>query len=630
MNVSELTISELVTDLMQQGVKFQLKDGKIRISTSQTTILSEDILATLEKYKPEIIAFLRQQSVEDGTATPPENPPAESGLDAIGRLISGVVDADRFGDYRLPTIDARTMAQKLAITFRPVPQKHEKALQQFRDELSAELQHLGVKVIPWQEAAKDYYYDLQIPILGFKKRLTKRIVPSNINAVIDIEQRPSILRKISIILAEIFYFLYTHFWAKDQNISVSRVALLTGWAEKHVALQLEDPTNTQVVMLTQFNGELLNLELSYRQKIKIGLNSLVRTFSEIVIGVSETQFSILNMNLSDSIFPRSQLSDFILNSLIPKLFVPILPLSISRFTCGQYDPQVSVSAQRLVTLSGALATTDLFPSGTKLSQLIKRFSHRDLVKTIMDGRTGVSYGFLAYVEPPQYFGSQEISEAEWNCLQPVAGFSPHEVRQNEAERWYIKTGCSGGDYCFQQIPDIWIASSRSGSDKTNLNLEGDVLRLGLKKGLFLQIPQGVNPQRMDIKPSYDIYVMMAIALSAALYAPHLIREGCPIVHFHGYPSAQWFQSNEYCVGVRNPSVPCGTYESGVLNYLGLHRVATQHRDRIDLVSLIEPDHGTNVIARSSDYLVERLKTGCYTGEIKLGGGHFASLKGISL
>jgi hypothetical protein len=124
---------------------------------------------------------------------------------------------------------------------------------------------------------------------------------------------------------------------------------------------------------------------------------------------------------------------------------------------------------------------------------------------------------------------------------------------------------------------------------------------------------------------------MAIALSAALHTPELIKAGFPIVHFHGYPSAQWFEPNEYCAGVKNPSVPCGTYESGVLNYLGLRQVtANQHCDPINLVSLIEPDHGTNVIAHSLDYLVDRLKNGCATGAIKLGGAHFVSLQEISI
>jgi len=124
----------------------------------------------------------------------------------------------------------------------------------------------------------------------------------------------------------------------------------------------------------------------------------------------------------------------------------------------------------------------------------------------------------------------------------------------------------------------------------------------LKEKLVLQLPQGVDHELMDIKPSYDIYVMLAITLSAALYTPQLIRNGAPIVHFHGYPAFEWLRPNEYCVGVHNPSVPCGTYESGVLNFLGISSLAKQQVGDIVLASLIEPDHGTNVIAHDLEYL----------------------------
>jgi hypothetical protein len=620
-----MNVSELMTDLMQKGVQFQINENKIKISSAQA-VLTEDVLAKLSEHKPEILSFLRYQQSQDSTFIDRQH----LSLDTIGRLISGFINPETSENYRSPTIDVKSMARKLAVTFRPIEQNQtQEVLQIFSRELEDTLRNLGTQIVPWKEATREYRYDLKIPILGWKKTIKKRMVKPEINAVVDAEKRSIFLSRARIALAELFYFLYAHFFAKGQKISVSRIAMLTGWAENHVALQLEDPTNTQVIMLAELNREFTNPQLPYQQKVKIGLNTLVKTFSEIVIGVSNNNLSILNMNLSDSTFMRSEVSDFVLNSLIPKVFVPILPLSISQFECGQYNPQASSYAKKLVALGQALSATDLFPSGSQLSQVVKRKSHRDLVDVLVNGRTGVSYGFLAYAEPPQYVGKLEITETEWDGLQPVEGFSPSELRQNEAERWYIKTLAEAGHACFKQIPDIWLVSSRSGSNKTNLSLDRDITRIGLKKGLLLQIPQGVNLERIDIKPSYDIYVMLAIALSTALYLPELIERGCPIVHFHGYPSSQWFKPNEYCTGTSNPSVPCGTYEAGVLNYLGIQRLAQQHRNKINLISLIEPDHGTNIIAHSLEYLIDRLKTGCNKGDIRLGGEYFTSLKEIS-
>ena len=95
-----------------------------------------------------------------------------------------------------------------------------------------------------------------------------------------------------------------------------------------------------------------------------------------------------------------------------------------------------------------MADTNLFPPGYKLSEVIKRQSHRDIVNVIVNGRTGVSYGFVAYAEPPHYFGEKEITERDWESLDPVAEFTNDEVRQNSIGRRYLKTKI-GVEYKFQ-------------------------------------------------------------------------------------------------------------------------------------------------------------------------------------
>ncbi|MGH2415630.1 MAG: hypothetical protein ACRDEA_18450, partial [Microcystaceae cyanobacterium] len=59
----------------------------------------------------------------------------------------------------------------------------------------------------------------------------------------------------------------------------------------------------------------------------------------------------------------------------------------------------------------------------------------------------------------------------------------------------------------------------------------------------------------------------------------------------------------------------------------IYSLADQYNGNIALASLIEPDHGTNIIAHDWEYLIARLKAGCEQGQIELGGRHFASLKG---
>ncbi|MBE9189737.1 non-ribosomal peptide synthase [Gloeocapsopsis crepidinum LEGE 06123] len=606
--------SELLDNLTQQGVQLQLNNDKLSIRSGKG-VLSSEIRAALVAQKAEIMALLRQQEV----ATSSCGLEHELSLSTIGRLISGSVQ--NATDFKPPVVDPKFMATRLAITFKPLPKGYNNLqVIQFREELESKLVEYGVKVLPWQQATRLLRYELSIPVVGWKKYISSRVVKIGVDAVIDVERQYSHLGKIGIFIAEKGYEIYSRF---VKRLSVSRIVKLSSWAEEHAAKYIEDPTNTQVIVITHIDEELINPDIPYTSKIKTGLNTLVRTFSEIVLGVSEQKISILNMNLSDSIYSRENIDKFVLNSLIPKVFVPILPLPLSQFEIGEYTPESSLYATQLVKLGNQLASTGLFPPGAQLSQILKRKSHRDIVNVIVNGRTGVSYGFVAYVEAPYYVGDREISADQWTKLYAIEGFNSDEVRQNEIGRRYIRVKI-GTEYLYKQIPDVWLVSSRSGANKTDLKLETDVIRVGLKEKLYLQLPQGITSET-DIKPSYDIYVMLAIALATALYVPNLIALGAPIVHFHGYPAQKWLLSNEYCVGVNNPSVPCGTYESGVFNFLGISSLATQRED-IALVSLIEPDHGTNVIAANMDYLVARLQAGCSKKQIELGGKYFTSLQ----
>lgn len=615
-----MNASELLTNLNQQGVQLWADNEKLRIN-SPKGILTPQLQADIAARKTEILTLLRENN-DSGSTSIPDGPGLS--LQTIGRLLGGYCEKSSM-QFKSPIIDPKVMAKQLKITFRPLPKgfKNETILK-FREELELKFQNYGVKVLSWEEATRELRYQVDIPLTKWKKNIKMRVVKADVNAVIDVEKSIFLQDKVKSFVAEKFYQTYSRFILKERKVSVSTIAKLIGWAEDNAIQRLEDPTSTQVILITELDKNFVDSQLPYQQKITIGVNTLVRTFSEIVIGVSKDNISILNMNLSDSLFPRENFDKFVFKSLLPKIFVPIAPLPMSRFEVGKYDPNQSTYAAKLAKLSKELAKTGLFPSGFKIAEIIKRKSHRDIVDSIVNGRTGVSYGFVAYAEAPQYVGDREISENEWEDLSPVEGFSSNEVRQNEIGRRYVKTRIKD-KYAYKQIPDIWLVSSRSGSNKTDLNLECDILRIGLKNKLYLQLPEGIDPAVVDIKPSYDLYVLVGIALSAALYAPELIKDGAPMIHFHGYPSSKWFDSNEYCTGVDNPSVPCGTYESGVFNFLGIYNLVNQNDSNITLATLIEPDHGTNIITSDLEYLLARLEAGLKQEQIELGGKHFASL-----
>jgi hypothetical protein len=612
-----MNVAALLENLNQKNIELWASGDKLNIRCAKG-VLTPELRAELNEHKAKIITFLRE--VEQTEVTTPLK--GGLSLQTIGRLIGGSTGQS----CKQPIIAPEAMAQKLAVTFRPLPNGYQNdEVIKFREKLILELKGFGVTIEPWDKVLTEFSYE--IPIFKWKKKFKTKVVKAGVNAVIDVERHPSFLRKLGILSAETFYKVYSYFTSKYRTMSVLRIAALSSWAEDHAAKYIEDPTNTQVIILTSLDSKFTDPKLPYQQKIKLGLNTLVRTFSELVIGVSSKNISILNMNLSDSIYPAAKIDKFVLNSFVPKIYVPIIPIPMTQFELGEYNPKASDYAEKLVTLGQALSDTGLFPPGAKLSEVIPRKSHRDIVNIIVNGRTGVSYGFVAYAEPPQYVGPTEITESGWEGLFPTDGFYADEVRQNEMSRRYVRTKV-GAKYVFKQIPDLWIVSSRSGSNKTDLNLEQDVLRIGLRGDakLLLQLPQNVDPRALDIKPSYDLYVMLAIALAASLYAPGLIQNGLPMVHFHGYPALEWFGPGEYYAGVHNPSVPCGTYESGVFNFLSIYDLVNKYNGNISLASLIEPDHGTNIIAHDLDYLIEKLKDGCEKNQIELGGKHFVSLK----
>lgn len=606
-----MNVAELIAELSAQGVELWSDRDKLKIKAPKGTI-SRQIQADLTAKKSEILALLRQDNNFDT--------PTGLSLTTIGRLLGGFAPHNS-SQFKSPVIDPLMMARQIKVTFRPLPSGFgSPVVLEFREELSRQLQSYGVQIVSWEEATRDFQTELTIPLINRQKAFTTRVVRPDISAVIDVE-RP--VNQVKSAIAERIYQIYTLVKGKNRPASMAAITKLTSWAEDHAMQRLEDPTSTQVILLTALDPGFVSDRLPYQQKIALGINTLVKTFSEIVIGVSDRQISILNMNLSDSLFDRKGLASFVLKSLIPKIYVPIAPLPLSRFQVDCYEPHASSYAQKLVQLSQELGNTGLFPSGFKLSEAIPRQSHRDLVNSIVNGRSGVSYGFVAYAEPPQYIGDRQISSEEWSTLTEVTGFSFNEVRQNVLGRKYLKTKIKQ-QYVYYQIPDIWILSSRSGADKTNLTLEKDILRIGLKNGLCLQLPAGIDEKKLDIKPSYDTYVMVAIALASALYAPELIEQGAPMIHFHGYPVKDWFEPQEDWAGVEHPSVPCGTYESGVFNFLSIYHLA-QRQSRIALAGLVEPDHGTNIITGDLEHLLARLRTGIEKQQIELGGKHFNSL-----
>ncbi len=537
---------------------------------------------------------------------------ADLSLDTIASLSGMPKTRDRVNPK-----NPAEMSVRVTVTFKPLPEKFPNSeIIRYRERLKDSLVRNGVNVISWDDATV-----VNASFGKISKLMGMRSVRKKVNAVIDVKKKLSPLRWVLSKIAENIYLI-----TKKDSLSVSNILKISGWADDFTVGYLQDPYNTQVITIMSLDPEFEREETAYDEKIAIGLRRLINTMSEIVIGVSHDSFAIINMNLSDSVYSNEQLDDFVYNSLIPKIYAPIKPPILTRFKIGEYDPDRFEYAKRLSSLGADLRSTSLFPEGSKFADKIKRRSHRDVAIKILDGRTGVSYGFIALAEAPKYEGEKYVDESGWNSFAEVSGYSADEVRESPSGRWYVKTSIRAS-MVYQQIPDVWIVTSRSGCDKTNLDPMSDIVRIGLIKGkLHLETPKGVDLGRKDIRPSFDTYVILAQALSSSLYAPSLIEDEMCILHFHGYPDPCWFLSSEHHEGAQNPSLPCGTVEAALLNYSAIYETASKNGEDMKLLCLVESDHGVNVLGPDREYLVKRLTDGSDAGHIILGGKYLPMLK----
>ena len=346
-----------------------------------------------------------------------------------------------------------------------------------------------------------------------------------------------------------------------------------------------------------------NPEDSNQDKLSSIISVLAYDVVHIAIFTNEQAWTICTMNGAIISIPYNQnLTNNIFNLLVPKLTAQVVPPSILTdilYRTEIFDPRQPEFTPIIEDLTSAaliLKEDGLIMSHTKVSSLkFKNKFHERVIKAFLDQRSGMSYGFMVWQLPVQ--------------SKPAVLVNSNDIEDFYPNKNYIKVSFRGKQYRIE-IPDVWVISTRSGCDKTNLDISKDIVRMGLSNGeVILDLPIG-STKEQDVKPSYDTLAILAHALGNSilssllktingdnLFSQALDTKGASLFHWHGYLEKDQVPLNHFIHGDENPSVSCSTRQSALYSFLGkldaLNESTLQNTGFLGDVH-VEQHHGTNI------------------------------------
>ncbi len=356
-----------------------------------------------------------------------------------------------------------------------------------------------------------------------------------------------------------------------------------------------------------------------QEKLDAVVGVLAWNMVHMAIFVDHNTWTICTMNggivtyrCADDLFSAIQ------TSLIPKLTAQVIPPNKSHnivFRLGGFDLtelRYKGYLGDFMSCGKIWAQNQCMLSHTSVESLGYRSAYyKRIVKAYLDHRSGMSYGFLAWQLPIEIKPALSLTEAQQKF--PGIRWCIGEVVSID-DQIYVCLAVEDEPYVME-VPDVWVLSTRSGCNKTGLDPEKDILRLGLVKGqIILETPATVDLTR-DCKPSYDTLTILAHAVGNALvggicktlkinsrFSDTLEKEGLSLTHWHNYLEKSTLPEGHFLHGFNNPSVACSTPQSAIYALLGkfeaFHMALSAQQEFLGDVH-VEPDHGTNISSAMS-------------------------------
>ncbi|NTV44190.1 MAG: hypothetical protein HGA67_00635 [Candidatus Yonathbacteria bacterium] len=360
--------------------------------------------------------------------------------------------------------------------------------------------------------------------------------------------------------------------------------------------------------------ENIKKDTEFQEHFNTAMHLFAYHMTNIVLAVDTDEWIIYNFNASHPVYRiNDRFKERVLSGLVPKIVAPIRPYRFSEFSVRQnaFDPHDTEHERLIYDLvdSGSLLEkTGLYPPGKKMEELPFRNKFYEWIGKIhLDNRNGMSYGFLALQMPVTLSHVMPRDEAEKffkDTILPSEGHFFFEGHMYLAFRLHDKT-------LYMKVPEVWVLSQRSGCDKTHMNPEKDIVKMGLVDGvMYLLSPQGLVLTK-EYKPSFDTKVILAHAVGNAIVASvsafegvdesfvDMLKErGAAIAHWHGYINPSAIPKGWSVHGIGNPHVACSSPQSAIYAFSGkihvfLERFTSGNEYKGDIH--IEPHHGTNIV-----------------------------------
>lgn len=447
------------------------------------------------------------------------------------------------------------MAKSLTVTFHPVYQRTER-LNQFSEKLKKAFIDLGVNVIPYEEALID----------GEEEKVKSGIV------IVAQGEEP------------------------DDDLAIRKVSSL--YHNPIVGIYDSPPPIPKNPTLQETLDSIVGV--------------LAWNLTHVPIFVEDDKWTICTMNgavieCGNWSSPKHD----ILNSLIPKLSAQVVPPKREEIVYREnkldaqkqgYEPYINdfMSAAQIWHDNGLMLAHTSIEDLDYRNRFYKR-----IVSQYLDHRTGMSYGFLVRQLPLDLKPATKLSDAQ-------SVFREHDWDQRSVlpmnDSHYVKIHQFGKDWVVE-IPDVWLLSTRSGCNKTDLNPQKDILRLGLHKGeITIDVPPEIG--KKACRPSYDTFAILAHAVGNVITASILLsispnsrfskvlqEDGLSISHWHGYPDREFPLDGYVIHGEENPPVSCSTPQSAAYAFSGKLKSLNLFDDNFKSYRgdiHIEPHHGTNI------------------------------------